>query len=115
MEEYNKRSLILGVVIGIALGYGAALFLRPKESVDIIKSAPVLTSEQIVGTKTLTGEEKKAVAFHKNTIVQRVASPVPLTAMERNIIADILIRGSRVYDFTEAERTLIGRTLNSKP
>ncbi len=109
--NHTKIYVLAGLIVGFVLGYAASAAIQPREAVDIIKTAPSLSIEQRSGKAPLGEEEKKAVAYHKDAIVRRAASSLPLTVAEKNIIGSILIGGVPGYSFTRGELTMIDEKL----
>jgi len=103
--------LILGAVLGAVFGYVAAIGAGTAGSVDIVATAPALTSEQRSGKASLSEAERVAVRAHQHAIVRRLASGEPLTSAEREVILTIALTDQHLYAFSPAEREMITAAL----
>ncbi len=103
--------LITGLIVGGIFGYSLAASHQPKAIADIITTVPVLTDAQRNLKAPLSDAEKKAVAFHKNAIIQRLSSGVPLTSDEKRIVFTIALTDQGLYDFSPKEREMLGSAL----
>ncbi|TSC57091.1 MAG: hypothetical protein Greene041679_447 [Parcubacteria group bacterium Greene0416_79] len=105
---------IVGVAI-IAGGYflfSSTPLVPPAEGV--VTTPPAVSKKQLLGEETLGDREALAVGGHKERILERIASPRPLTNEEKGAIGSIMLTQAHLYNFSGAEREAIFAALQNE-